>query len=169
MNGANVLADDAQCDELNGSQEEKAENQRSNAYRKAVPEHEFVGQIEDTHDKAYECRNEAAEDYQAQRDLGEVGNAEHGQVVEGIEVVFRDSALTAFLIVEDFSVGKPEFSNHAPKEWVRIAEVSADLLNHVSIVEPEASEVLQDLNIGKAGNEAIVSCAQTVHQAAFIA
>ena len=89
-----------------------------------------------------------AEDHQAQRHLGEVRDSQHREVIKGVEVVRGDPSLTSFLVVEDLRNGQPEFCDHAPKVWVWVAEVGADLLDNSAIVEPKTGEVFEDFDVG---------------------
>ena len=92
-------------------------------------------------------------DDQAQWNFGEVRDAEHREIIKGIEVVLGDAALAALLVVENFGNRQSEFGDHSPKVRIGVAEVRPDLFDDGAVVESEASEVFQDLNIGQAGDK----------------
>src|SRR6266481_4507601 len=98
MDGANVFPNDAEAQQLHGSEKEEAQHQWGATQRKAVPENDLVEEIEEAEGQAESSRDEPGRGDQTEWHLREVGDAEHRQIVEGIEVVLGDAALAAVLI-----------------------------------------------------------------------
>ena len=169
MYRTDVFADDSQCDQLNGAEEEEAENDWGDADVEVGPEDQLVNQVEHAGEKADERRDEADEDDQAQGHLGQIGDAQHREVVQRVEVLAGDSPLAAVLVVFDPGDRKTEFGDDAAEIGVGIAEVIADLVDDGAVVEAEAGEVLHDANVGEARDEAVIGGADAEHEAVLVA
>ena len=132
------------------------------------PEDELVHEVEDAGDKAHKSGNEAAEDDQAQRHLGKIGDAQHRQVVKRVEVIFGDAPLAAAFVIEDPGDGQSKLGNHAAEIRKGVAEVVADVLDYGAIVEPEAGKMLQHLDVGEASHEPVVCRPYGEHKSALV-
>jgi len=169
MDGADVFADDAEGDELDGAKEEQAKYNGSDADGEIVPENELVNQVKHTGDEAEEGADEPDEDDEAEGHLGEVGDAQHREVVERVKVLARDAARSPVLVVFDSGYGKAQFSDDSAEIGVRIAKISSNSVDDRAIVEAESGEVLEDADVGEPRDKAVIRGANTVHQAIFIA
>ncbi len=107
MNGADVLPNDAQRDQLHRAKKEEAEDNRRQAHRKAIPEDKFVNEVEHPGEEAEKRGDKAEKDDQAQRNLREIRDPQHREVVKRVEIVRSDPALAAFLVVENLGDGSP--------------------------------------------------------------
>ena len=169
MYGSHVLANDSQGDELDGAEEEEAEDHGSDADIEIGPEDQLVNQVEHTHQEADEGRDEANEDDEPEGHLGEIRDAQHGEVVEAVKVLAGDSPGAAVLVVVDLGDGKAELGDHSAEVGVGVAEVGSDLVHHGAVVETEAGEVGQDAHVGEARHQAVVGGAEAIHDGALVA
>src|SRR6185503_15790461 len=167
MDGADVLADDAEGDELDGTEEEESEDNGGDADAETTPENQLVNEVEHAGKKADEGRQKSSEDDETQGHLREIGNAQHGEVVEEIEAVAGNAALATLLVVVDPGDGEAEFSDDAAEVGIGVAIVVAYFLDDGAVVEAESGEMFEDLDVGEAGDEAVVESTGPIHQSVF--
>ncbi len=74
--------------------------------------------------------------------------AQHGHVVERVEVVLGDPAPALRLPVGDLAALQADVGDHAPAVRVGVVDLPQDL-DHPPIVEPEAGDVLHQLDVGQ--------------------
>ena len=166
---ADVLADDAEGDELDGAEEEEAEDDGGDADAETAPEDQLVNEVEHAGQKADQGRAETREDDESQGHLGQIGNAQHGEVVEEVEAVAGDAALAPLLVVVDPGDGQSKLGDDAAEVGIGIAIFVANPVHDGPVVEAEPREVFKDLNVGEAGNQAVVEGADPVHQSVLFA
>ncbi|MCY1530889.1 hypothetical protein D9M68_660960 [compost metagenome] len=95
------------------------------------------------------------------------GDAQHRDVVERVEVVLRDAALAARLVVGHLHRLEADFRHQAAKVGVGIVD-PAKLLQHLPVVQAEAGEVLDQLDVGNARHGPVVGAADREHQARLV-
>ena len=78
--------------------------------------------------------------------MEKLGDAEHGEIVKCIEIVFRLAALAALLLILNFGVRKADFGDHAAKVRVRIAKL-ADEVDDLPIIQPKAGKILVSFDV----------------------
>lgn len=169
VDGADVFADDAEGDELDGAEEKESKDHRSDPDIEVGPEDQLVDEIKHSNQEAEKCRNEAGKDNKAQRHLGKIRDAQHGEVIEGIEVLAGDAAGAAVLVIVNCHHRKAQFGDHSAKIRVRIAKIGANFVDYGAIVEPKSSEMGHNSHICEPRDQAVIGGAQAVHQPAFVA
>ena len=107
---------------------------------------------------------EAGEDGEAERDFRRADDAQHGDVVEGVEVVFGDAALAGGLVEVDALVGQADFGDDAAEVGVGVVE-AADEVDDLAGVEAEAGVVLDGFDGGEALDGVVVLLADPVQEA----
>ena len=81
VNGADILAQDAEKDKQDGTQKEVANKRRRNADRKAPPEYQLVNEIGEATLKESKVPTKTAKASRRPRHLREVGHTQHPDVV----------------------------------------------------------------------------------------
>ena len=134
-----------------------------------IPKDQLGNEITKARDKAEEGEHETSEDNQAQRDFGEVRNAQHRHVVQGVEVVFGDAAHAAFLVVEELLMWQADLGDLSAEVRLRVPKIALQNVDDLAIIEPEASEVLQHLYVRKPRDRFVVDRSNAVHKPVLIA
>jgi hypothetical protein len=158
VDGADVLTEDAEEDELNGGSEEDADEKRCEAEGEGLPEGEFEKKIHAGDEEGDGGTDKAGEGGEAQGDAGVVDDAENPDVIEGVPVVFGDSMFALGLIVEDALDREADVGDHAAEVRVGVVE-GADEVHDLAVVEAEAGEVLDGLDAGETLGELVVLAA----------
>ena len=168
MDGTDVFTNDAETEELDGGEEEETDDERGGTDGEAIPEEELVDETAEGCDHAEEAAGQTGEGDDAERDLGQVGDAQHGHVIERVEVVLGNAFQAAWLVEEDLFAGEADFRDHAAEVRVRIFEGLDDFAD-LAIKKPKAGEVLIGLNVRHAIDHLVVLGADPEHQLVFIA
>ena len=90
-------------------------------------------------------------------------DAEHGQVIEGVGVVFGNPALPALLAERDRLDRKAQFAHQPAKIRLWISDL-AHLVQHHPVIEPEARGVLDDRHLRDGVQDPVVELAQPMDQ-----
>src|SRR5260370_24951232 len=109
-----------------------------------MPEYQFVCEVARAAEHGEQRSGKSRERDQSQRDLGQLGDAEHGEVVKRVEIVFGLATLAALLLIQNFGVGKADFGDHAAEVRIRIAKLAAQIDN-LAFVLPKSREVFTGL------------------------
>ena len=84
-----------------------------------------------------------------------IGDAQHRQVVERVEIVLGDAALAAGLIEIHLRVRKPDLGDHAAE--IRIGVFHGfDDFHHAAVIEPASGAVLECLDGGYPVDQPVV-------------
>src|ERR1700686_3402430 len=164
-----VLADDAHEEKLERSQEEHSNGDGRDTQRELVPEHQFVCEVARAAKHGEQRSRKSRERDQSQRNLGQLGDAEHSEVVERVEIILGLATLAALLLIQNFGVGKADFRNHASEVRVRIAKLAHEV-DDLSIIQPKASKVLVGLDVvGETVDQSVKQFPNQEHRRRFAA
>ena len=89
MDRADVLAEHPDEEELNCTEEVDSDQERRQAKLKLVPEHELGDEVPDRDEQADYGDGESRHRGEAERHLGVIGDTQHGDVVQGEEIILR--------------------------------------------------------------------------------
>src|SRR6266568_9366003 len=162
VDGADIFAQNANKNHLQGHEKEHAYDQRRLPCRKSLPIEQLVNEIGERDQYAKQCGGESGESHPAQGDLGKIGDPQHCQVIKGIEIVLGDSAFARRLVIRNFETRQSDFGNHAAKVGIRIVELLDDI-NYLAIVQAESCEVLNSVNSRQTVDQLIVFAANPEH------
>src|ERR1035438_1839912 len=168
MDGADVFVDDAHKKHLQGQKEEDADDQWGDTDREFIPKNQLVHQVGQRHQNRHQSAREAGKGHQAQWNLGEVGDGEHGQIVKGKKIVLRDSPFAPGLMVGNIEMRETGLGNHAAKIRVGIVELFDDVYD-LAIIKTESGEIFISFHSGEPLDEPVVSLPNPEHQAVFFA
>jgi len=163
-----ILAQNSNRYQLHRAEKEDADDQGSDAHREAVPVQQLVGEVAESRQSAERGRHKPRKGDDAQRHLGEVGNAEHRHVVEGVEVVLALAALARGLIVEDLGVGKADLGDQAAEVRVGIVH-GFDDVDYPAVIKPEAGEVFESLDRRQMPDQPVIALANPEHDRVLLA
>ena len=164
LDRADVLAEDADEQELHAAEEVDADEQRRQAKVERLPEHELQHEVDERDPQGQDREEKAGHHGQAQRYLGVVRDAEHGEVVQRVEVVLGDAVLALLLHVGDLDVLVAEVGDEPAEVRVRVVDL-AQLVDHDPIVEAVAGEVLDERHVAQTVDEPVVETAHEEHRA----
>jgi hypothetical protein len=91
------------------------------------------------------------------------------RLVEGVEIILRNAAFAAFLVVEEYLVGESYLSDHSTEVRIRIAEVLSQNIHYRAIVKAKSCEMLECTQACEAGSRAVLKRANAVHEPVFFA
>src|ERR1700681_1207424 len=134
-----------------------------------MPEEQFVRKVGNSTEHGKQRSGETGKGDNSQRNFGELGDSEHGQVVKRIKIVLGLAALAPLLYIQYFGVWKPDFSDHAAKIRVRTAKLPHQI-DDLTIVQPEASKVFVSFDVvGEPVDELVENLPQQEHRPSFAA
>src|SRR6202171_3024778 len=164
-----VIANDAHEEKLKRSQEEHSDSDGCDPKRELVPEQQFVRKVSRATEHGKQGSSKPRERDQAQRDFGKLGNAEHGEIVKCVEIVFGLATLATLLLVLNFGMGKADFRDHAAEIGVRIAKLAHEI-DDLPIIEAKAGEVFVGFDVvGDVVNQSIKQFPNQEHRCGFVA
>lgn len=138
---ADIFPDDADEKQLNGGEEEKTDHEGCRPDLEAVPKDQFIDEVADRHQQTGEGDDEAYETGHAQRELGVIHEAEHGEVIERIEIVLRPTFLPPRLGEFDLGPFESDLGDQAPEIGIGVVELP-DKVYDGPVIEAEAGEIL---------------------------
>ena len=96
------------------------------------------------------------------------GDAQHGHIVENIEVIFGDAPLRGAAGVFDLDRLEAEFGDQAAKIGIGVVEFPENI-HDAAVVEAEAVEITGQLDFRQPLDEVIIALANGEHQRRFAA
>lgn len=143
VDAQDVLAEQADEEDLHGAEEEHADEHRGHAGREAIPPDELHDEVNDGDQHADAAAGGTEEHRHTEADLRVAREAEHRGVVQGVEVVVRDAGAALRLGIRNFLPVEAELGDDATQERRRVVQLPHDVDEGV-VVEAEAGE-LRDL------------------------
>src|ERR1700755_189995 len=99
MDRSDILPYDSERNELYRPEKEKSDHCWCQAKLELVPEDELGDQVAESSEQAEKSEDETPEDNKAKWNLGQVRDAEHRHVIQGVKVIFCNAAHAALLMV----------------------------------------------------------------------
>ncbi len=121
----------------------------------SVPEEQLGDEIPQREQEAQRRHPEPQHRRQPERDLRVIDDAEHGKVVQGIEVVARDPPLPERLAIRHRRRLIAQLPHQPAKVRVGIVELP-ELLDHHPVVQPEPGRLPHDLDVRNPSQETVI-------------
>ena len=146
MDGADVLAEHADEEQLNRAEEVDPDDEGREPEVECVPPCQLQDEVDQGYREGQDREGEPSHRRDAQRHLGVVRDAQHGRVVEAEEVVLRLAPRPRRLHVVDHGPLVPEIADETAEVRVLLLR-AAELLDDLAVVETEPGEVLHKLHV----------------------
>ena len=167
VDAQDVLAEQADEEDLHGAEEEHADEHRGHAGREAIPPDELHDEVNDGDQHADGAADGTEEHGHTEADLRVACEAEHRGVVQGVEVVVCDAGASLRLGIWNFLPVEAELGDDATQERRRIIELPHNV-DEGAVVEAEAGELRDLVDRGHLLYELVVEAAEGVHERIFL-
>ncbi len=166
IDAEDVLSQKSGKHQLQRSEDQDGEQDGGGACNEAVPVDQLQDQVHQSDDHADAAYDEAGKGGDTQPHLGVGGEAQHGCVIQGVEIVVGFACSAALLLVGEIYPFEAQLGYNAPQERGGIVQISQDL-HKAFVVESEAGEVLNLLHVGHLFDHFVIAGAQEAHDGIF--